>query len=245
MRVIGYLWGLRVRDSSSGTTSLLLEGWMDRLRTGDTEALNGLLQHFEARLAIRAAQMLRAYPDVRQMVEVDDVLQGAKLRLIEALKAIATAMQLDQPTRSLRSADVLKLAAEMLRRELIDLARFFRRHPARVPGRGGDSEGFDDCPPKADPPKLAAWQADARAKFVSQANSTWDPVHLAEWTEFHRKAADLPLPQREVFDLLWYGGLSQQQVAQELGLSERAVRLRWLKAKILLGSIFEGMIPGL
>jgi RNA polymerase sigma factor (sigma-70 family) len=234
-----------VNDSGTGTTTLLLEGWLDRLRAGDTAALNGLLQHFEARLAIRAAQMLKTYPDVREMVEVDDVLQGASLRLIDALKSIATGAQPDQPARSLRSADILRLAAEMLRRELIDLAESFRRHPARVPGRGGDSEGFADRPPKADEAKLAAWQAEARDKFRPQANSTWDPVRMAEWTEFHEKAADLPPPQREVFDLVWYGGLSQQEVAQELGLSERAIQLRWLKAKVLLGSVFEGMIPGL
>jgi len=209
-----------------GTTTLLFEGWLDRLRAGDTEALNGLLQHFEARLASRAAQMLKTYPDVRQMVEVDDVLQGANLRLIDALKAIATAARPDQPARLLRSADILKLAAEMLRRELLDLAESFRRHPARVPGRGGDSEGFADRPPRADVAKVAAWQAEARAKFVPQANSTWDPVRMAEWTEFHQKAADLPPPQREVFDLVWYGGLSQQEVAQELGLSDRAIQLR-------------------
>ena len=234
-----------MNDPATGTTTLLLDDWLDRLRAGDTAALNGLLRHFEARLTIRAAQMLKTYPDVREMVEVDDVLQGANLRLIEALKAIAASTQPDQPVHSLRSADILKLASEMLRRELIDLAESFRRHPARVPGRGGDSEGFADRPPRADAAKLAAWQAEARAKFVPQANSTWDPVRLAEWAEFHQKAADLPPPSREVFDLVWYGGLSQQEVAHELGLTERAIQLRWLKAKVLLVSVFEGMIPGL
>jgi RNA polymerase sigma factor (sigma-70 family) len=234
-----------VSDSAKGTTTLLLDGWLDRLRAGDADAMNGLLQHFQARLAVRAAQMLKTYPDVREMVEVDDVLQGANLRLVEALKAVASAAQPEEPVRSLRSADVLKLAAEMLRRELLDLAESFRRHPARVPGRGGDSEGFVERPPRVDEAKLAAWQAEAREKFRPQANSTWDPVRVAEWSEFHAKAAELPAAQREVFDLLWYGGLSQQEVAQELGLSERTIQLRWLKAKVLLGSVFEGMIPGL
>jgi RNA polymerase sigma factor (sigma-70 family) len=245
MRATGNLWRCEVYDPATGATTLLLAGWLERLRAGDAEALNDLLRHFEARLAIRAAQMLKTYPDVREMVEVDDVLQGANLRLIEALKAITSGAAPDQPVRSLRGADILRLAAEMLRRELIDLAESFRRHPARVPGRGGDSEGFADRPPMADEARLAAWQAEARARFVPQANSTWDPVRLAEWTEFHQKVAELPLPQREVFDLVWYGGLSQQEVAQELGLSERAIQLRWLKAKVLLGSILEGVIPGL
>jgi RNA polymerase sigma factor (sigma-70 family) len=234
-----------VNDSATGTTTLLLDGWLDRLRAGDSSALSALLQHFEARLAVRAAQMLKTFPDVRQMVEVDDVLQGAKLRLIEAVKAIASSAVPDQPARSLRSADILKLAAEMLRRELIDLAQTFRRHPARVPGRGGDTDAFADRPRRVDETRLAAWRAEARARFVPQANSTWDPVRMAEWTEFHQKAADLPPVQREVFDLVWYDGLSQQEAARELGLSERAIQLRWLKAKVLLGSVFGGMIPGL
>lgn len=224
---------------------MLLDGWLDRLRAGDVNALNDLLKHFESRLAVRAAQMLRTYPDVREMVEVDDVLQGAKLRLVEALKAIASAPPPDQPARSLRTADILKLAATMLRRELLDLAESFRCHPARVPGRGGDSEGFAERPPRVDPARLAAWQAEARDRFRPPDDSTWDPVRMAEWTEFHEKAADLPPAQREVFDLLWYGGLSQQEVARELGLSERAVQLRWLRAKLLLGSVYEGMCPGL
>ncbi len=233
-----------MNESATGTTTGLLEGWLDRLRAGDSGALNDLLRHFGERLAVRAAQMLKAYPDVRGMVEVDDVVQGANLRLVAALKAIATDGPPDQAGRSLRSADIVKLAAEMVRRELLDLAGFYRRHPARVPGRGGDSEGFADCPPRAGEPRLATWQTEARARFHPQANSSWDPVRAAEWTEFHEKAADLPPHQREVFDLVWYGGLSQRQAARELGLSERAIQLRWLKAKVLLGSVFERTIPG-
>jgi DNA-directed RNA polymerase specialized sigma24 family protein len=232
-------------DDSGTTTTLLLEGWLDRLRAGDESALDGLLRHFQARLTIRATQMLRSFPNVREMVEVDDVLQGAMLRLIAAIRAIVTEGEAGRPARLLRGADILRLGAKMLRRELIDLAESFRRHPARVPGRGGDSEGFVDRPPEAGNGGIPAWQAEARAKYVPQANSTWDPVRMAEWTEFHRKAADLPAAQREVFDLIWYCGVTQQEAARELGLTERAIQFRWLRLKILLGSVFEGMMPGL
>ena len=150
--------------------------------------------------------MLRSFPNVREMVEVEDVLPGR-----EAAADRGTGRShrgaADQPPGAPRCRHP-RLGAEMLRRELLDLAESFRRHPAS-PGRGGDSEGFADRPPAAvNSDRVPAWQAEARAKFVPQANSTWDPARMAEWTEFHRKVGRLPPAQREVFDLVWYGGLT-------------------------------------
>ena len=61
---------------------------------------------------------------------------------------------------------------------------------------------------------------------------THEPSRLAVWTEFHRQVADLPEEDREVFDLLWYQGLTQAEAAAVLGISERTVSRRWISARL-------------
>ena len=45
------------------------------------------------------------------------------------------------------------------------------------------------------------------------ADDTNDPVNLAEWAEFHEQIERLPERAREVFDLVWYDGLSHADAA--------------------------------
>ncbi len=71
------------------------------------------------------------------------------------------------------------------------------------------------------------------------------PSQIAEWTEFHRLAGALPTPEREVFDLLWYHGLTQEKAAGVLGVSPRTVRGRWHDAKLALHLALNGRLPGL
>ncbi len=61
-----------------------------------------------------------------------------------------------------------------------------------------------------------------------------EPTTLAEWTEFHEKVQRLPPAEREVFDLLWYEGLTQAEAAQVLGVTDRTVKNRWRSAKLEL-----------
>jgi RNA polymerase sigma-70 factor (ECF subfamily) len=61
-----------------------------------------------------------------------------------------------------------------------------------------------------------------------------EPATLAEWTDFHEKVQLLPEAEREVFDLLWYEGLTRAEAAQVLGVAERTVKNRWRNAKLEL-----------
>lgn len=69
-----------------------------------------------------------------------------------------------------------------------------------------------------------------------------DPLTLAEWTDFHESVQQLPEADRTVFDLLWYGNLSQDEAAHLLGVSRRTVQRRWLSARLRLAEAFDGEV---
>ena len=54
----------------------------------------------------------------------------------------------------------------------------------------------------------------------------------------------MPDAEREVFDLLWYQGLSQAEAAALLGVTERVVRYRWRSARLKLHEMLGGRMPG-
>ena len=69
------------------------------------------------------------------------------------------------------------------------------------------------------------------------------PESLQEWGHFHSLVGKLPQEEREVFDAVYYGGATQQEVAGMLGVSDRTVKRRWRSAKILLGQALQGEWP--
>jgi RNA polymerase sigma factor (sigma-70 family) len=71
-----------------------------------------------------------------------------------------------------------------------------------------------------------------------------------ERAKFHDAAASLPEPLRRVFCLRYYGGLSEVEVAADLGVTERTVRNNWRQAidaisLALTGKPFAGKLPRL
>src|SRR5436305_179091 len=86
---------------------------LDRSRTGDHAALNELLGAYWGRLERLARKMLGRFPNVRNVAETGDVLQGAMVRLVRALERVQVAS----------TRDFFGLAAEQMRRELLDLGR--------------------------------------------------------------------------------------------------------------------------
>jgi RNA polymerase sigma factor (sigma-70 family) len=197
-------------------TTERLGGWFDRLRRGDDKALDELIVHFQHRLTLLARKMLRGFPLVASREDVTDVLQSALLRLSKALKALARQQAQLAETPILRGVDILRLGATQISRELLDLADYHRRRPiVELPSASG----------------------------LGSAGSS-SPATLADWTEFHRAAASLPEPLAEVFDLLWYCGLSQDEAATLLGVSARTVRSRNRAAKQEILDALGGTLPG-
>ena len=82
-----------------------------------------------------------------------------------------------------------------------------------------------------------------QAPLFERAEATLDPQRISEWGEFHEQIEALPEPQRELFDLLWYHGLSQQEAADVLQVSTRTVKRAWREARLRLHASFQEL-PG-
>ena len=130
--------------ADSTSQSELIQGCLDRLRSGDAAARDELLRHAYGRLQRLARKLLQGYPGVRRWDQTDDVLQNSLLRLLRTLQTI----------RPETPRDFFNLAAVHIRRELLDLAR-------RAKGKGTvplDPAGSSD--PRAPEPAAPA-SADA------------------------------------------------------------------------------------
>lgn len=79
---------------------------------------------------------------------------------------------------------------------------------------------------------------------IDRALSKDGPVTQAEWREFHSCIECLPSHQREIFNLLYYMGLSQQDAAQQLGVSVRTIKRSWRETKEAVYDLCHGEKPG-
>lgn len=167
------------------------------------------------RMRALAHRMLAGSARVRRWEETDDVVQGAMLRLHRALGSVV-------PNDA---QHFLRLAALQVRRELIDLAR---RH-------GCPESSAADHETNSMPSAPVGQQVDQAEDHAAEPAD-----RLAEWTRFHELATELPAEQRELFDMVWYLGLSQDEIATLLGCSTRTVRRRWEETKRRFADAFRG-----
>ncbi len=172
------------------------------------------------RLRILTRSILNGYSKVRRFEQTDDVLQNAAIRLCRALESV-------QPD-SVRS--FFGLAAMQIRRELIDLARHYYG-----PHGVGKKQAELRSP--------ALIERDDEDLF-NPADPTDGPQTLSEWTNLHHKIQNLPQREREVFDLLYYGGLSQKEAAKVLDVDERTIKRRWRSGRLALYQALHGNMPG-
>jgi RNA polymerase sigma-70 factor (ECF subfamily) len=176
---------------------------LGRMRGGDLGARDELLLQVCGRLERLARKMLRRFPDVHCYTQTGDVLQNAVLRLLRALQAVEPG--------SVRA--FFGLAAEQMRRELLDLARRYRR--ARRLGLG---------------PTLSSAEESAPEPAREPADYDADPAELERWCRFHQEVEKLPEEEREVVSLVYYHGWSQVDVGEVLQVTTRTVRRRWQAA---------------
>ncbi len=188
-----------------GHTAILGQ-WLEQLREGDEAARHAVINHAADRLEALARRMLGRNPRLRRWEQTGDVLQNAVLRLHRSLETL----------RPESPAQFYGLAAAQIRRELIDLARH------HFGPESAAAHHHTDGVEQADGP------------VVTKEDSGGEPASLAEWTDFHEKVQLLPRAEREVFDLLWYEGLTQTEAAQVLGVTDRTIKNRWRSAKLEL-----------
>lgn len=182
-----------------------LQGLIDLAKTGDPQAQILLLDHSCERLLKLTRRMFRGYPGLRRWEQTDDVLQNALIRLHRSLSRVTV--------QSVRH--FFNLAAVQIRRELLDL----KKHHFGLEGPASHHH-TDHLPP------------DSHGGSLSDAAE--EPEDLSQWSAFHDAVECLPSELREVVDLLYYEGLTQEEASVLLDTSPRTLKRRWQEAKLLL-----------
>jgi RNA polymerase sigma-70 factor (ECF subfamily) len=177
--------------------------WLDSIQAGDRAAENELLSHVGQRLERLARKMLRRFPGVKRWADTGDVLQNATLRLLRALHEV----------RPADTREFFSLAAEQMRRELLDLSRHFY---------GPEGEGANHA--------TVAGAVDSEAAAGHQPATPDDADDLERWCAFHEAVAHLPAEEREVVGLVFYHGWTQAQIAELFQVDVRTVRRHWQAA---------------
>jgi RNA polymerase sigma factor (sigma-70 family) len=194
-----------------------LEALLARLREGDKAARRQFLELACGRLRRLAARILYgSFPNLQARHDVDSVVHETWLRLIQALDAA------DPPTVE----DFFRLAAHKIRQVLLDMADRKRRLDQRetLLGTGSLRSGGPDAQPES---------------------NTYDAGKLALWTEFHSRVALLPEAERTVFEMHYYLGLPQAEIARQLKLHPRKVSYLWIAATEKLADVLklnEGLV---
>jgi RNA polymerase sigma-70 factor (ECF subfamily) len=183
------------------------------MRAGDLSARDELLRSVCGRLERLARKMLQRFPAVGRWVEAEDVLQNAVLRLLRALESVRPG--------SMR--DFFGLAAEQMRRELLDLVRHFYGPQGHGANHDSDVQQDDSQNPGHEPPDQGE-----------------EPGDLERWSRFHEEVERLPAEEREVVSLVYYHGWEQADVAELLQVSVRTVHRRWESALVTLHARVTG-----
>jgi RNA polymerase sigma-70 factor (ECF subfamily) len=162
--------------------------------------------------------MLGRYEQVRRWELADLVVHRVMMRLYRSLEPVA----LDS------SRDYLRQASVHIRRELIDLGENFF---------GGERSSAENG---NSPESRGGASGDT---IAGESLEALDPARLVAWSDFHRRIEQLADEDREVFDLLWYQGLSQSEATDLLGVSRRTMIARWQGARLRLFDALDGQLP--
>jgi RNA polymerase sigma factor (sigma-70 family) len=196
----------------TGDTSDDLQDLIDRLRRGDTAARRELLQRAHDRLLrIAAAIFKEDFPGLHGRHDLESVLSEVWMRLLGALET----------TQPQTVQGFFGLVFTKVRQVLLDMARRQRRDDAHRKHARPDEPG--------DP-----------AAAGDRGDTSNEPARLAMLTEFHQQVESLPVDLRTVFELRYYGGYTQAEIAQILGLHPKQISRRWLAATGRLSHWLKG-----
>lgn len=186
---------------------------------GDMQAHSDLLHHVSGRLLKLTRRMLRGYPHLQRWEQTDDIYQTAVARLYQALTQMTPES----------AQHFWHLAALQIRRTLIDLARTHFGPEGQARHHHSDA---------------ALARDEAEAEIVRNTPQTSaEPFSLEDWTAFHEAVDSLTENERDVFQLVWYAGLTQQETADALGISLPTVQRRWYAAQVSLYRALQDKAP--
>lgn len=194
---------------------------LDRVRKGDAEAVNGLLERH--REAIRRMIDQRLDRVVQQRVDASDIVQDV---LIEANRRLGD--YLTNPTMPFQL-----WLRHMARDRLIDA---HRRHRVAA-SRSLDKEVSLEAAGAADR---------SRANLAGElADRELTPAAVATWRELERRFAaaveQLEEDDRQIVLLRHFEHLTTAEAAEVLGLSKPAAGMRYLRAMRRLRVLLEGV----
>ena len=194
---------------------------LDRVRKGDTDAVNGLLERH--REAIRRMIDQRLDRVVQQRVDASDIVQDV---LIEANRRLGD--YLANPTMPFQL-----WLRHMARDRLIDA---HRRHRVAA-SRSLDKEVSLEAAGAADR---------SRANLAGElADRELTPAAVATWRELERRFAaaveQLEEDDRQIVLLRHFEHLTTAEAAEVLGLSKPAAGMRYLRAMRRLRVLLEGV----
>ena len=204
-------------NSQLTQSTVAVQNCLDRLGRDEDAATRELLNVAMHRLRLISRKILADIPGIKRWESTDDLLQNALLRLWKAVE------KHHPPT----PVDFFRLAAHIIRHEMIDLARSrFGPH-----GWGANHHS----------PAVRSGQRDGVPLEQVEPNSdSHDPEKLQEWTEFHTYVENLPDDERLLFDLLWYQGLSMAETSELLQIPIRTLSRHWALARVRLSeSLFQ------
>jgi RNA polymerase sigma factor (sigma-70 family) len=190
-----------------------LHDLVDRIRAGDREAADALIRRSGERLENLARKMLKDFPRVGRWEDTGVVYNNAAGRLLDTLRKVTPDSV----------AGFFRLAAQAVRRELLDLAR----HYSGAMNHAAHHESLPDGPPAA-----SHW-----------ASRPQEVRNLERWAAFHEAVERLPAEDRELFELGYYEGLSREEMARLYQVDEKTIRRRWNRAARRLVEALGDEIP--
>jgi DNA-directed RNA polymerase specialized sigma24 family protein len=166
------------------------------------------------------SRVRRSYQFLCDRASVASVVHVAFLRLNE------TGNLFRDPSAILE--DLLSLCRRLLHMAdyaLIDLVNAQRRRGRQFrqsEASGQSDDGSHDSPLDREP-----------------AGTSWDPQHLAKWTELHARVERLDALRRDVFVQHYYLDRPQKEIAEAMGLTAKQVSRMWIEILESFGDVLD------
>lgn len=202
---------------------------LNRFEAGDPSARDELLAESEQRLRHLASKMLKQFPHLVQQgrVETGVVLNDAMMRLHNCLDQL----ELDSPEK------FIAVAANNIQFSLLDLARKYKAEIKAFRNAAPHDGGPPDVRRNAG--AIAGSPLDGMEQIADPASLDRDELSEEDWADFHLAVATLPADELSVFTLRYYSDRSREETAYALGVTEKTVSRRFVRAQLHLAEVLR------